>query len=74
MQHVVVALDNEAQAVDEVVQRLSVKFPDVPAAEILAAVNTQLAKFAGSAVRDFVPVLVEHETSEILTGRYTPDL
>ena len=60
------AIENEAHAIDEVVDRLATRFPDIPSATVREVVEAQLAQFTGSTVRDFVPVLVEHEALELL--------
>ena len=49
---------DEAWAVTES-QRLSTRFPDVPADVVSATVHHCYEQFAGSPIRDFVPVLVE---------------
>ena len=60
------AIDDEANAIDEVVDRLVERFPDIPRETVREVVDAQVAQFAGSTVRDFVPVLVEHEALELL--------
>ena len=60
------AIDDEAHAIDEVVDRLVERFPDIPRETVREVVDAQVAQFAGSTVRDFVPVLVEHEALELL--------
>ena len=59
-------IENEGRAIEDVLQRLSARYPDIPPATIREVVEAQLAQFDGSAVRDFVPVLVEHESLELL--------
>jgi hypothetical protein len=59
-------IENEDHAIDDVVQRLTVRCPDIPSATIREVVEAQLAQFEASSVRDFVPVLVEHEALELL--------
>ncbi|MEZ0448771.1 three-helix bundle dimerization domain-containing protein [Cellulomonas sp. ICMP 17802] len=59
-------IQDEGHAIDEVVDRLAQRFPDIPAVTVREVVEAQLAQFAGSPVRDFVPVLVEHEALELL--------
>lgn len=60
------AIDDEGHAIDEVVDRLVERFPDIPRETVREVVDAQVAQFAGSTVRDFVPVLVEHEALELL--------
>ena len=59
-------IEDEDRAVDEVVERIATKLPTLSTDLIRAEVEAQLAKFDDSAVRDFVPVLVEHEVLERL--------
>ena len=66
-------IEDEGRAIDEVVDRLSTKYPSVPAADILRQVNALLAKFSDSAVRDFVPVLVEREAVKLLAEQVGRD-
>ncbi|WP_421740510.1 three-helix bundle dimerization domain-containing protein [Cellulomonas sp.] len=67
-------LQDEGRAIDEVVERLAARFPDIPSTTVREVVEAQLAQFTGSSVRDFVPVLVEHESLELLRAgeRETP--
>ena len=51
--------EDETRAVTEVAQRLKVSFPDVAPDVIQDTVHTSHHRFAGSPIRDFVPVLVE---------------
>ena len=60
------AIEDEAHAIDEVVDRLVERFPDIPPSTVREVVEAQVAQFAGSPIRDFVPVLVEHEALELL--------
>lgn len=58
--------------IDAVIQRLSERFPTVPADRIAAVVDEQLHTFDGARVTDFVPVLVEHEAHDILRKEADP--
>lgn len=49
----------ERDAIRQVAARLAQQFPEVPAAEVEQAVYGKYEAFGDSAVRDFVPVLVE---------------
>lgn len=51
--------EDETRAVSEVSQRLVASFPDVAANVVEDAVHASHEQFAGSPIRDFVPVLVE---------------
>ncbi|WP_034621736.1 three-helix bundle dimerization domain-containing protein [Cellulomonas sp. URHE0023] len=66
-------IENEGHAIDEVVERLSARYPDVPDVDVRAQVEAHLAKFADAVVRDFVPVLVEHEVSGALALQQVRD-
>ena len=52
----------EQDAIRRIVARLLEQFPELPATEIERAVYGSHATFDDSAVRDFVPVLVERAT------------
>lgn len=51
--------ESEQRGVDEVVTRLSGRFPDVDVERIRAIVAEEHHAYEGRPVRDFVPVLVE---------------
>lgn len=52
---------DEGIAIEEVVTRLSAKYPEVPAARVAEIVHETHQRMSGAKVRDFVPVLVERE-------------
>jgi hypothetical protein len=56
----------EQVAIDRVRQRLSTRFAQVPSDRVSIAVQDALARFTDSAVRDFVPLLVERKAGEQL--------
>lgn len=58
--------EEEKRAVDEVVDRLAARFPDVPRDHVAEVVGKEHVDLAGNPIRDFVPVLVEHEARERL--------
>ena len=58
--------EDEVRAVIEVAQRLMEAFPGVPADLVQETVRTSHERFAGSPIRDFVPVLVERMTKTAL--------
>ncbi|SIT83452.1 three-helix bundle dimerization domain-containing protein [Microbacterium sp. RU33B] len=60
---------DEDRAVAEIAERLQERFPDKPAAEIVAAIDEARASFDGAKVRDFVPVLIEKEAKAHLKGK-----
>jgi hypothetical protein len=49
----------EQRSVDEVIDRLAGKYPEVDRAQIAEIVADEHHAFEGKPVRDFVPVLVE---------------
>ena len=53
-------IKDEGHAIEDVVDRLAERFPGVEARTVREVVEAQLARFAESTIRDFVPVLVEH--------------
>ncbi|MGR0220021.1 three-helix bundle dimerization domain-containing protein [Agromyces sp. ZXT2-6] len=50
---------DEQQGVQQVIDRLSERFPDIDRARIAEIVDEEHHTFDGRKVRDFVPVLVE---------------
>jgi molybdate-binding protein len=52
---------DESVALEHAAQRISEKFPDVPREDIDRLVEEHSEEYDGAAIRDFVPVLVEHE-------------
>ena len=58
--------DEEDTKVERVAERLETRFPDVDPAHVVEIVEEEHEKFEGRPVRDFVPVLVEHEARERL--------
>ncbi|MER6008699.1 hypothetical protein ABT120_59920 [Nonomuraea angiospora] len=59
----------EREAIQDVVTRLVSRFTGTRSAEqVEAAVRTAYDRFADSPVRDFIPVLVEHDSKELLRG------
>jgi hypothetical protein len=50
---------SEWTAIGQVVQRLRATYPTVPADTVTTVVHHNHARFDGSPVRDFVPLLVE---------------
>ena len=58
--------ENEDVAVEHVVDRLTSQFPSVPADVIEAKVADVHASFDEAPIRDFVPVIVEHDVREQL--------
>ena len=65
--------EDEVRAVAEVAQRLMEAFPAVPADVVQETVRTSHERFAGSPIRDFVPVLVERMTKTALADPAADD-
>ena len=61
------AEQHESRAMEEVVARLSERFPDVAHEVIEAAVRVEHESLDGP-VRDYVPVLVEHAARDRLAA------
>ena len=58
--------EEEARAVDEVVDRLAARFPGVSRDHVAAVVGEEHLELEGNPIRDFIPVLVEHGARERL--------
>ncbi|RFA10884.1 hypothetical protein B7R54_17970 [Subtercola boreus] len=59
--------EKEKEAVGKVAERLAEKFPDVSPEHIDDVVQSEYEALADAPVRDYIPVLVEHEAREDLT-------
>ena len=59
---------SEQTLVNEVISRLSLKFPMVPATTISSVVRDMHAKFDGRPLRDFIPLFVERNARAALTN------
>ena len=62
---------DEDRAIDEVISRLSEKFPSLSHEHIEAVVDEELHRLDGGRVRDFVPVLVERAAKHRLKAEGT---
>ena len=58
----------EQQAIEQVIDRLSRRFAGTPKDEIADRVHAEFDSFAGSRVRDFIPILVERAARDSLAG------
>jgi len=58
--------ENEDAAVEHVVERLTDQFPSVPPDVVADTVTEVHDEFDAAPVRDFVPVIVEHDAKEKL--------
>ena len=57
---------DEAEAVEKVAKKLVEKFPEIPEATVHEVVDEEHEALEGNPIRDYVPVLVEHESKERL--------
>lgn len=59
---------HEAREIDEVLQRLRVRFPDADETRVRAAVSDAHRQFGGRPIRDFVPCSWERAARAILAA------
>ena len=52
---------NETKAISQLVKRLVLRFPHIPAETVEETVSAAHHEFEQATVRDFVPLLVEHD-------------
>lgn len=64
--------EHEARALEEVVERLVARFPDVAEDRVREIVRAAHEEFANRPIRDFVPVFVERTARNEL-GRLTTE-
>ena len=62
---------DEREAVEQVFQRLVARYPDVPAETVRLTVHTVHEEIEGP-VRDYVPLLVEHDARDVLDAVSAP--
>lgn len=60
---------NEDEAVAEIINRLTTRFPDAPRADVEAVVDSEHHAYDGRPVRAYVPVLVERGAKQKLHAR-----
>ena len=63
----------EERAVEDVIDRLAGRFPDVPRDHIVTVVHETHLELRGNPIRDFVPVLVEHTAKKRLRREAKPE-
>jgi hypothetical protein len=61
--------DDEARALDEVLRRLTDRFPEVPAEVVSGIVQAERQRLDGRPIREFMPLLVERASAERLRRR-----
>lgn len=62
----------EEHAVEEVIDRLVRRFPDIPREHVVTVVRETHLELEGNPIRDFVPVLVEHTARKRLREEAKP--
>ncbi len=58
---------HEFRELNEVVERLLQRFPDIQEERVRSVVNKAHEKFVGNPIRDFVPVFVERSARDELS-------
>ena len=58
--------DEEDLAVEHAAERLAERYQEVPRQRIDELVERHYEQFDGAPVRDFVPVLIEHDVKQVL--------
>jgi hypothetical protein len=62
----------EAASIDATIDRIATRYPDIDRARIESLVSDSAHSLDGAHVRDFIPVLVEHEVMEKLRAEADP--
>lgn len=65
---------DETQLVNQVIERLVLKFPTVERSEIIHAVNDERHRHTGDPIRNYLPVLIERTVSKSFKSRAQPPL
>jgi hypothetical protein len=66
------AVTDEEVAIGHAVDRLAERFPTVPRDRIVDLVHERHLDYTGAPVRDFIPVLIEHDVKRELAAEITP--
>ena len=65
--------EHEEHGVAQVIERLAVQFPELERDQVEQVVHAAHQALSGNPIRDFVPVLVEHDAKEqlrqVIAGR-----
>ncbi|MUL78196.1 three-helix bundle dimerization domain-containing protein [Mycolicibacterium sp. CBMA 226] len=67
------AAKTEEQVFTEIETRLTAKFADLPPARVTTVIDGARQQFAGSPIRDFVPLLVERRAEQELARLLADD-
>ncbi|MBC2641162.1 MULTISPECIES: three-helix bundle dimerization domain-containing protein [unclassified Rhodococcus (in: high G+C Gram-positive bacteria)] len=65
--------DDELLRVEQVIERLIIRYPSASPVDIEHTVRTIHKRLAESAVRDYIPLLVERAAVRDLAARATPN-
>ncbi|MFF2273991.1 three-helix bundle dimerization domain-containing protein [Agromyces sp. NPDC058136] len=65
---------NADATIDDILNRLTARFPTVERERVEVVVGEEQARLADARVRDFIPVLVEHESLKRLRKEATATL
>ena len=63
---------DEEVAIGHAVDRLAERFPTVPRDRIIDLVHRRHLEYTGAPVRDFIPVLIEHDVKRELLADVEP--
>lgn len=63
---------DEEVAIGHAVDRLAQRFPRVPRDRIVDLVHERHLDYTGATVRDFIPVLIEHDVKRELAAEVEP--
>jgi hypothetical protein len=66
-QRIAGASPSDHRSIDDTIHRLSARFAHLPVETVAEVVNGAYARFDGSPIRDYVPLLVERAAREQLT-------
>jgi hypothetical protein len=62
----------ESISIDAVIHRIAARYPDIDRSRIESLVSDSTHRLDGARVRDFIPVLVEHDVMEQLRAEAEP--
>lgn len=65
---------DEEVAIGHAVDRLAQRFPRVPRDRIVDLVHERHLDYTGAPVRDFIPVLIEHDVKRELAAEVEPQV